>query len=220
MGIGRAAFLKFLGIALGGLIIDPLNAVALNGNAYINKKIGLIFYKPNDWDFVAVKDFGKLKKAQIIGEDIDLNADEIWNDLGDPICVITKYCQDLPSNKGIFSPTITVQITAKEEIQDEEEVSFKELIGMSLLGVSTILKDFKVLKEHEPYSLSGVTFYEFDSEYLFEHIDISKPLKVELKTLKAEHNGFYYDFNCHQSNAQNQLAGKEFEEFKKSIKLL
>jgi threonyl-tRNA synthetase len=47
-----------------------------------------------------------------------------------------------------------------------------------------------------------------------------EPLKVELKVLKAEHNGFYYDFNCHQSKAQNQLASIEFEEFKKSIKLI
>ena len=220
MGIGRGAFLKFLGIALSGLIIDPLKAVAINGDAYVNKKLGLLFYKPNDWDFVAVKDFGKLKKAQIIGEGFEETADEIWNELGDPICIITKYSQDLAENKGIFSPTITVQVTPKEEIQDEEEISFEELIGMSLLGVSNILKEFKVLKEYESYAISGVKFYEFDSEYMFEHEDISKPLKVELKTLKAEHNGLYYDFNFHQSKAQSQLAGKEFEEFKKSIKLI
>ena len=54
----------------------------------------------------------------------------------------------------------------------------------------------------------------------FEHVDITEPLKVELKTIKTEHNGCYYDFNCHQSKAQGQTAEKEFEAFKQSIVLI
>ena len=82
------------------------------------------------------------------------------------------------------------------------------------------MKDLEVVKRYAPYELSGCRFYETDSIYQFEHVDIEGPLKVELKSIRAEHNDFYYDFNCHQSSAQNQLAGKEFEEFKKTIKLI
>ena len=139
--------------------------------------------------------------------------------MGDPICIATKYYEDKPEYKGVFSPTITLNITPKEELEDLGHETFEELMEMSAFGTSMILKDFKVIKRYEPYFISNCKFYEYDAEYLFEHIEID-PLKVELKVLKAEHNGFYYDFNCHQSKTQNQLADIEFEEFKKTIKLI
>lgn len=88
---------------------------------------------------------------------------------------------------------------------------------MSKYGVSKILKNFSDTNRYDPYLISDCKFYEFDAEYLFEHVEIEKPLRVELKVLKAEHNGYYYDFNCHQSKAQNQIADKEFDDLKKSI---
>lgn len=220
MGIGRREFLRLTGLALAGLTIDPLKAVAINDNAYVNKKLGILFYKPQDWGFIAVKDFGRLKSGQIIGEGLDITTDEIWEELGDPVCVATKYYQDRPELKGIFSPTITLNITPKKELENLGHETFEELIDMSHYGVSTILKDFKVTKSYEPYYISDCKFYEFDAEYMFEHVEAETALKVELKVFKAEHNGFYYDFNCHQSKAQNQFADKEFDEFKKSIKLI
>ncbi|WP_132051678.1 hypothetical protein [Pseudocnuella soli] len=220
MGVGRKEFLRLSGLALAGVAVAPLNAVVINDNAYVNKKLGILFYKPQDWGFVSVKEFGKIKSEQIIGEGLDQTVDEIWEDLGDPVCVATKYYQDLPENKYLFSPTITFNATPKAEIDELGFETFEELIGMSEYGVSKILKKFRVTKRYDPYLISGCKIYEFDAEYLFEHINFKKPIKVELKTLKAEHNGFYYDFNCHQSKAQNQLADKEFDYFKKSIRLI
>ncbi len=212
--------MKLSSLALVGLTVDPLNAVAINDNVYVNKKLGILFNKPKNWGFIAVKDFGKIKSEQIIGEGLEDSQEEIWEELGDPICIATKYYEDKPEYKGIFSPTITLNITPKEELEDLGHETFEELMEMSEFGTSIILKDFKVIKKYEPYFISNCKFYEYDAEYLFEHIEINEPLKVELKVLKAEHNGFYYDFNCHQSKTQNQLANIEFEEFKKSIKLI
>ncbi len=62
--------------------------------------------------------------------------------------------------------------------------TFEELIDMSHYGTSQILKDFRVTKTYEPYNIRNCKFYEFDAEYLFEHVDIDEPLKVELKVLK------------------------------------
>lgn len=220
MGIGRREFLRLTSLALGGLIVNPLQAVVTADNVYINKKLGILFHKPASWGFVSVKDFGKLKDAQILGNGWEESKDEVWQDLGDPICIVTKYYQDEPGLKGIFSPTITLNITPRSELEDIEVGSFEELIIMSEHGAAQILKDFTVIKRHEPYLISGCRFYEFDAEYMFEHIEIEKPLKVELKVLKAEHNGFYYDFNLHQSSAQGQIAHREFEAFKRSIQLI
>lgn len=220
MGLGRREFLRLTSIALAGLAIDPLKAVAINDNIYVNRKLGVLFEKPSNWGFIAVKDFGKIKSEQVIGHGLEESAEEIWEELGDPICIATKYYEDKPEYKGIFSPTITLNITPKHELEYLGYETFEELIAMSEFGVSHLLKDFKVIKRCEPIIISNCKFYEYDAEYLFEHIEINKPLKVELKVLKAEHNGFYYDFNCHQSRTQSQLAEKEFQEFKRTIKLI
>lgn len=220
MGIGRRQFLKLSSLALMGLTIDSLNAVAINDNVYVNKKLGILFHKPENWGFIAVKDFGKIKSEQIIGEGLEDLQDEIWEELGVPICIATKYYEDKPEYKGVFSPTITLNITPKKELEGLGLETFEELMEMSEFGTYMILKDFKVIKKYEPYFISNCKFHEYDAEYLFEHIEIDEPLKVEMKVLKAEHNEFYYDFNCHQSKAQNQHAFMEFEAFKKSIKLI
>lgn len=220
MGLGRREFLRLAGLALAGLAIDPLASVAINDNVYVNKKLGILFEKPNSWGFIAVKDFGKLKSQQLLADEMEAYKEEIFEDLGDPICLVTKYFQGKPENQGIFSPTISLHITPKEELEDLEYDSFEELMELSAYGTSLILKDYQVLKKYNPYYISGSKFYEFDASYLFEHTDLKEPLKVELKVLKTEHNGLYYDFNCHQSKAQNQIADKEFEAFKRSIKLI
>lgn len=220
MGIGRRQFLKFTGLALAGLITDPYQAVITAEDVYINKKLGILFYKPKGWGFVNVKDFGRIKDGQMLDNGWYKSKEEIWEDLGDPICMATKYYKDLPENKGIFSPTITLNITPKSELADIGYETFEELIAMSEYGVSTLLKEFKIIKRYTPFKISGCKFYEYDAEYLFEHEEIDNPLKVDLKVLKAEHKDFYYDFNCHQSITQNQIASKEFEKFKKSIKLI
>ena len=189
MGIGRLEFLRLTGIALAGLAIDPLNAVAINDDVYVNRKLGILFEKPSNWGFLAVKDFGKIKSEQVIGARLDITAEEFWEDFGDPICIATKYYEDIPEYKGIFSPTITLNITHKSELDFIDHENHEELMRMSELGVSLILNDFKVVKRYEPTLINNCKFFE-------------------------------YDFNCHQSKEQNQIADKEFEKFKRSIKLI
>ena len=220
LGIGRRNFLKLIGLALTGLTVDPLQSVITNDDIYINKKLGILFYKPKNWGFLNTKDFGKLKNEQILGNGWDEDKEEVWEEIGEPICLTTKYYKDLPEYKNMFSPTITLNITHKYELEDLEYENFEELLRLSQLGISNLLTDFKVLKKYEPYYISGCKFYEYDAEYIFEHIDLREPLKVELKVLKAEHNNFYYDFNCHQSKEANETAINEFLSFKNSIKLI
>jgi len=220
MGIGRREFIRLTSIALAGFAVSPLQAVVTNNNVYINKKLGILFHKPTKWGFISVKDFGKLKEEQIFANHFDLTKQEVFNDLEDPIVIATKYFKNNNENVGVFSPTITLNIQRKSELEHLKYESFEELIYWSEMGLKEILKEFTVLKRHDPYTLAGSKFYEFDSEYLFEHVEISEPLKVELKTLRTEHNGLYYDFNCHQCSAQNQTADREFQQFIESIKLI
>ena len=218
MGIGRREFLKLTSIALAGLAVNPLQAVVTNDNVYVNRKLGILFEKPDLWNFVGVKDFGKLKHEQILGNDWEEDKDEVWEEIGDPICIVTKYPIDNPKYKGVFSPTMVLHITHKSELDTER--SFQEHMDISEHNLTEILTDFKVVKRYKPYLLSGCKFYENDSEYLFEHVELKKPVQTELKLLVAEHNDFYYYFNFHQSKEQNQIVHREIDAMKNSIKLI
>lgn len=89
---------------------------------------------------MAIQDFGKIKNEQIFGEGLGLSKHEILEDLGDPICIATKYYQDRPEYKGLFSPTITLNITPKEELEDLGYETFEELMAMSEYGCFTFTK--------------------------------------------------------------------------------
>lgn len=220
MGIGRREFLRLTSLALSGIVVNPLQAVVTTEHVYINKKLGILFHKPHSWKFVNVKDFGDLKDAQILGNGYEEIKDEFWEKLGYPVCLVTKYYPETDENKGLFSPTISVDITPKSALDHSNIESIQDVIAMSNYAASLYLRDFVVVKEYSSYLICGCKFYEYDAEYLFEHVDLDKPVKVELKAIKAEHNGFYYDFNCHQSKEKNEIAHEEFERFKKSIKLI
>lgn len=220
MGIGRRAFLKLTGVALAGLTIDPLKAVAINEDAYVNRKLGILFYKPRGWGFVSVTDFGDIADKQIFGEGLGLSKQEIIDQIGTPICMATKYFKETPENKGIFSPTITLNITPEDELEDLASMPFEDIMEFSDYGTALLLNDFKVTRRYDPQYISNCKFFECDGEYLFEHIEIDKPLRVEIKVLRTRHNGLFYDFNCHQLKEQNQVADREFEYFKSTIKLI
>lgn len=220
MGLGRRSFLKLAGLALAGIAVDPLQAVVTHNNAYVNKQLGVLFYKPNDWGFIQVKDFGTLKDEQIIGNGLEHIKDDILRMIDDPICVITKYHQGLEKYENTFSPTITLHITPAKELEDIEHQSLEELMELSEQGTSMILQDFKVVNRYDPYRINDCNFYEYDATYTFEHDRLDQVLPVELKVIKAYHNGLYYDINCHQSIAAGQIAVEQFESFKRSIQLI
>ena len=162
-----------------------------------------------------------LKEGQLFADEWNDRKDQIYEDMGDPICIITQFFEETLDNKGLFSPTIILDIYPKEEMEALGYTTFEQIAdSFIVVQQQPMLRDFNVIRRHGPFQLSGVKFYEFDAEYMFEHTDLLHPLKVEVKILKAEHNGFYYDFGYYQSSAQNQTAEKEYEQFKASLKLI
>ncbi|RED47165.1 hypothetical protein DFQ10_101948 [Winogradskyella eximia] len=220
MGIGRIEFIRLTGLALTGTMIDPFQAVLTHDEYYINKKLGIMFTIPKSWGFIKIQDFGKLKEEQILDDYCDYIKDDIYEELGDPICIVTKYYENLPKHEGLFSPTIILNVNHETDLEGSSLLDFESVLNISKLATSNILKEFKVIKKYEPFEISGVSFYEFDATYLYEHKDLIDPIKVDLKIFKAKHNGYFYDFNCHQSIEKKQIAHNEFKAFKNSIKLI
>lgn len=220
MGIGRLEFIRLSGLALAGTIINPLQAVITHDEYYINKKLGIMFTIPKTWGFVKVKDFGKIKDGQILDGHYESIKYEVYEDLGSPICIVSKYYEDLSEHDGLFSPTIILKVYPKSEFNSYGHKNFEELVNWSRHHSDSVLKEDKIIKEYEPYTSNNCLFFEHDSEYLFEHAELEKPIKIEQKSIKFEHQNLYYQFSCHQSTETNQIAIQEFEEFKKSIILI
>ena len=205
---------------MAGATVAPNVAVAVNDDYYINKKLGVIFSKPNNWGYVALADYGKLKDQQILSNIHEDDLEDFWETIGGPTCMITKYHQDLSEHKGIFSPTIQFFVNHKSEVDDIQYDSFEEFIQKSRIGTSLFLKDFEVLHDKKPYEVDGCLFYEYDGQYTFEHQELTSPIQVRLNVVIVEHNNFYYYINMHDCPEQNQTAEEEFHFFKRSLKMI
>lgn len=219
MGIGRREFVRLASIAIGGLTVSPLQSVVAQNDLYLNRKLGIMFHKPAGWRFVSVKDFGDLKKQQKLDSNWVETYDDPWEELPDPVCIATKYDYEDDDNEveSRFSPTISLQVSHRSEFQEWEQDYIED---MSVLHISDMLRDFKVIKYYPLQQISGCPMQEIDTEYLFEHEKLPDPLLVQMKVYKINHNGFFYDFSCHQSEEQGELALREFEMLKKSIRLI
>jgi len=217
MGLGRREFIRLSGLILAGLTIDPLKAVVVNNNFYINKKLGIICEKPSDWDFVSVADYGRLLNDQIFPNEFEINKEENYEEIGWSDVIISKYVSDTPENKGRFSPTILVDVNHKSEINLKCK-NLKEFIEYSSYAASGMLKDFQRISLKGPVSISSYDTYILESTYTLEHVELKEPMKANLKVIFIEHNNFYYIFNMHDIDQANEQA--TFDKFLGTIKLI
>lgn len=219
MGIGRREFLRLTSLALTGLTLDPHKSIAINRNYYVNKKHGIILKKPDGWDFIAVRDYGRLADEQILPKNEAFTKEEILDIVGEPAFVITKYYQDTPEFKGKFSPTISAFIHHKSEI-DFGYDSFENIIRLSGIGTGEILKDYIETAVEGPFSISNCKTYIRRATYSFEHVDLIGSIKTNLTVVMIEHNDFFYFINMHDSDQVNENASTEFESCTKKIRLI
>ena len=225
MGIGRRNFLKYLSIAMVGFKINPLQAIAINSDYYINKQFGFLLTKPKGWDFVSVKDFGKLKTDQTLAEEFEANKDEVWEELGDPVLVIAKYGLDKPEYNDKFSSAITVFINHKNdiiELYEDEDINgdFEKIVGMIAFGSERLFKDYKTTKNITPYVLSDCSGFESVWTCTFESSEHQKSWHCQTWTIIIEKGDYIYSFNMIDSEQAGEIEEKIFKEFVSAIKII
>lgn len=214
MGLGRAAFMITAEQLLQEQISYSDHAYLDRDDFYLNNRIGVLFHKPKSWSLVSNGQFADARAGQILANGWDEDKELIFSLLGDPFCVLTKYDPTDPSLYKRFSPTIAVKATPRK---DFEEKNLEQIIRKSEYSTRQILRKFKVVKRYEPYAMSGCTFYEFDCTYLFEHVNLEKPVLADLKSIKTESNGLVFDFNFTRSITCNESEDEALERFKSSI---
>ena len=224
MGIGRKKFLEFMSAALVGLTINPLKIIAINSDNYVNKKFGIILTKPKNWDFVSIKDFGKLKKDQLLSDEFEPNKEDVWEELGDPVLVIAKYGLDKPKFKDNFSPAITVFINHKSEVielYEDRNVNgdFEEIVGMIAFGSKKLFKDYTTIKAISPYELSECNGFESEWTFTFESIEHKRSWECKTWSIIIEKGEYIYSFNMIDSEQAVEIEKQNFQEFVKSIRI-
>ena len=224
MGIGRLKFLEYISAALVGLTIDPYKVIAINRDNYVNKKFGILLTKPKNWYFVSIKDFGKLKKDQLLSDEFEPNKGDVWEDLGDPILVIAKYGLDRPEFNDKFSPAITVFINHKNdiiELYEDEYINgdFEKIVGMIAYGSERLFKDYTTIRNISPYHLSKCNGFDSEWTWTFESIENKKSWHCKTWSIVIEKGDYIYSFNMIDSEEAGEVEEKNFKEFVRRIKI-
>jgi hypothetical protein len=219
MGLGRREFTKLIGLALAGVVTNPLDAIAFNRNYYVNKKFGLILEKPDNWDFISHKDFGKLKEVQLLSEDYEPIKAEVWEDLTDPILVIAKYGLNDEKYKCKFSPAINIWVNHKSEIESDRYNSFKEIAEDSFLGIQQVFKNFEVVQGVTRTELSSCEAYETKSTLLYVNTECNISVTCHMWSFLVDHGDHYYGINMIDSHHVQEIETDAFQKFVRTIKL-
>jgi hypothetical protein len=192
MGIGRREFLKFAAIALGGVVLDPLRTIAVNGDYYVNARLGLAFERPYGWELEAYKDFAAQLQGQIV-ENVHPDDEETFrkDQTSTLVAVVSKYNH---MHLG-FTPSITV---FKNEEDRSDIGSLEELVQGALTGFSLILKDFTVVDAPAPLQLSNCTCIRLKSRWLFQHESLPATL-IDDETLVIDQDPVLYTVHLYDA---------------------
>ncbi len=212
MGIGRREFLKFAGMALGGIVLDPLRAVAVNGNYYVNMKLGLGFEKPDRWCLDTSSDFATLLEGQIVENVVPEDEEAFRRDQTSTlVAVISKYGEEFSR----FSPSITVY---KNEEDRADFASLDDLIDGALKGSSLLLKDYAVIEPPASWELSNCTCMRWKSRWLFQHRKIPATL-IDDETLILDQDPVLYTIHLYDAPRIGEVAQRAFRRFVKSLRI-
>ena len=217
MGIGEKEFNKLTEKTFNGKRVPESNNGAIMDNTYINTRLGILCEKPADWGFIGEERYETLLNEQIIADHSDIDKEDLL-EAGLPIIVIAKYPEDTQETKGKFSPAIVIYVRDKEDIEFEFD-SLEEVADFSTMDLSNLLLDFERESSEGPFEISGCPAYKIKATYVFEHIDLAKPVLTNLTILYIEHGDYYYSINMHDSEEVNETAQAEFNTFINSIRM-
>lgn len=159
MGIGRREFLKLFGAVITTVASNPLQAVIVNDDLYVNRALGLAYRKPNGWHFLSLEAFADIKEKQQLQ---DSETTEKLKRGDDPIAIISQYHE----SSGItFSPSITIYVE-NFELHDGE--SLQELVSTLSDTYAKALVDYKFVKRPKAVSVSGCEASEYLSTFIHQ----------------------------------------------------
>jgi hypothetical protein len=213
MGIGRRQFLKFVATALGGLVVDPIRTITINGDYYINTTLGLGFVKPGAWMFEAFQDFATKLEGQIVqGVEPGAEEEEFRRDQASTlVATISKYGDAVRR----FGPSITI-FKNHEDYEGVRSRSLEQVAENAIEGYSYFLRDYELVEPPSRCDISCCRAIRFKTRWVFEHREI-EPVLLEDETLAIDQGSCLYTIHLYDSPSTAEVAIGEFTHFLKSL---
>jgi len=199
MGIGRRRFIQLFGATIASAATNPLQALVLHEDWYINRALGIAFQKPPGWHYMTLKDFQPLKDAQIVMDD---ELSEVLRGVEDPIAVMTK----IEPRLGKIGPSITVYAEPFEYEENETLVGFLPNIeGM----YKRVLPEYRSLGQAVEKRISNCESLEYFSEFLFEQpstrVTARKRSVISIREPQI-YTMNMFDYPAHEIEAQHEFT--------------
>ncbi|MBQ0769100.1 MAG: hypothetical protein KBT58_07390, partial [Bizionia sp.] len=165
---------------------SPTPLETLENNVYTNHLFGISLQIPEGWYVVSAEKFNIQGRKQTLNDGFEDMKMELFEMIGSPILTITKHDPDNTIFDGIVSPTINFNMDVKEvEYKDMSLFAFANALDVE--DEVCALKDFKILKKGPLFKISDFDCIQFDTEYLFEHEELSDAVKVEMSVLNIDY---------------------------------
>ena len=208
------AILKFTKLAIGGTLVKPSEMFLLKGDYYVNRKLGLAFKKPKEWEFEALTGFPDFERGQIFQNlEKEQQKEYLEYHLETLVVVISKYS----SEELRFSPGITIHRNSEEYQTYSEKIV--EMIHDYISASQTTLKDYTCYETPEEIRLLNCKAIRFKSRYVFEH-EKTKPTLIDDEFIGIEHRDSFYSIHLCDSPYVGEVAQNEFRMFLSSLHLI
>lgn len=207
MGVSRREFLKMAAAAAASAAVNPLQAVIIDDNLYINQRLGLAFRKPEGWHYVSIKTFRALRDEYSLASHSEVLNEEM-RDWTLPIVSITKY--PLDNRPG---PSIVVYVERNELEADESLLSVMPLIQEYQSG---LFVDYEREGNYRAGRISGCESVEYFSRFVYERR--SQPgVPVRNRCLCSVRDPVMYTMQMMDIPDRNMTAQREFDGFVSSV---
>ena len=208
MGLGRREFIRLLGTTVVGLTLDPGPAIALLGNVYVNRKLGIAFQKPQGWFFNHAEAMGNVKDGQVLALDDPDLAEFVRASTELPIVSISEG--EVSAQSSRFTPGINLYVQGYVDPPDVLVLAEEDSCDCQ-----DMLRDFQVLAVPERCTLSHCPASETLSAFLFEHKNMPTPVRVRMRTLLVHQPPRLYTIRMYDSPYHDMAF--DYDHFRSTI---
>lgn len=200
MGIGRREFLRIFGSTLAGVCVAPSLAVVIrDDDLYINRKLGLAFRKPAGWHFASVQQMGECLRGEMLDLEDRALIEKIKADTELPLVAISQEPVEASSNR--FTPGITMYLDrySAESSDGKPRATPAEVICRDIEGLASVLRRFQITAAPKRIMLSECEAHEYTSTYLFEHVGLSAPEPIRMRSILIVQEPAWYTLRLYDS---------------------
>ncbi|MBU1190512.1 MAG: hypothetical protein KKA36_02835 [Gammaproteobacteria bacterium] len=194
-------------MAAAATAANPLQAVLVDDDLYINQRLGLSFRKPSGWHYESIMNFKKLRDEYSVAAHSEVLNDEM-QDWSLPIATITKY-----PLKDRLGPSIVVYVEPNALESEETLLSVMPLLQEYLAG---LFLNYERVGNYRGGVVSGCETVEYYSKFIYERA-MRKSIPVRNKSLCSVRDPVMYTMHMMDIPELNIDAQEEFNVFVNSI---